>query len=64
MSIKGTVSFMHKKVKYKGSSGSCLVVFLSINSHSSGDFHSIEKNKISKSKQEFRLPKTEKKAFH
>ena len=41
---------MHKKVKFKGPLVSWLNALLSFNSHNSGNFHSIEKNKISKSK--------------
>ena len=42
---------MHKKVKFKGSSGFMVeCIFLSFNSHNSGNFHLIEENKISKSK--------------
>ena len=42
--------FMHKEVKFKGTSGSWLSVLLSCKSHNSGNFHPDEKNKISKSK--------------
>ena len=56
LSIKGTLSLM--KLKFKRPSGfmaECIFVF---NSHNSGNFHSIEKNDISKSKLGSRLSKT------
>ena len=58
MSTKGTLNFMYKKVKFKGASGFMVDCILSFNLHNSGIFHSIEKNKIPKSKLGSRLPKT------
>ena len=48
--IKGTLSFMHKKVKFKGSAGFMVECILSFSFHNSGIFQSNEKNKISRSK--------------
>ena len=56
--MKGTLSVMHKKIKSKDPLVSWLSAFLSFDSHNSGKFYSIEKNKISKSRSGFRLPKT------
>ena len=50
LSLKGTLDFMHKKVKFKRPSGFMVECILPFNSYNSGNFHSIEKNKISKSK--------------
>ena len=41
---------MHKKVKFRGPLISWLSALLSLNSHSSSNFHPNEKNKISKCK--------------
>ena len=49
---------MHKKAKFKGPFGFMVECILSFNSYNSGNFHSMEKNKISKSKLGFCLSKT------
>ena len=55
--MKGTLSFMYRKVKFKRPSGFMVECFFVFNSHDCSNFHSIEKNKISKSKSGSHLSK-------
>ena len=52
-----TLSFMKKKVEFKGPPGFMVDCILSFNSHNSGNFRLIEKSKISKSNLGSRLSK-------
>ena len=57
---KGTLRFMQKEVKFKGTSGfmvECCFLSFTNNYHSSANFHSNEKNKISESKSKSHLLK-------
>ena len=49
---------MHKNLKFKGPSGFMIVCIFVFNSRNSGNFDSIEKNKISESKLGSPLSKT------
>ena len=56
--MKGTLSFVNKEVKFKTPSGFMVEYTFIFNSHNSGNFHSTEKNKLSKSNLGSRLSKT------